>query len=59
MNIWLPLPESLRCSTPLLVVFLVLSAAYMLSASDSLIIHGIALGCFIWAFWIFTGSDNS
>ena len=52
MNIWLPLPESLHCSNPLLVLFLLLSAIYMLGASEDPIIHCIAIGCLMWAFWI-------
>ena len=52
MNIWFPLPESLHCSSPLLVVFLVLSAVYMLTESPDPIIHCIAIGCLMWAFWI-------
>jgi hypothetical protein len=52
MNIWLRLPDSLNCSSPLLVVFLVLSAVYMLSESTDPIIQCIAIGCLMWAFWI-------
>ena len=52
MNIWLPLPDCLHCSNPFLVLFLVLSAIYMLSASGDPIIHCIAIGCLMWAFWI-------
>ena len=58
MNIWLPLPDSLGCSSPLLVVFLVLSAIYMLSESPDPIIHCIAIGCLMWAFWISLMSIN-
>jgi hypothetical protein len=52
MKIWSPLPESLHCSSPLLVVFLVASAIYMFTASDDVIIHRIGIGCLMWAFWI-------
>lgn len=52
MNIWLPLPKSLSCDNILLVVFLTLSAIYMLSESGDLIIRCIALGCIGWAVWI-------
>ena len=52
MNIWLPLPDSMNCSNQLLVLFLVLSAIYMLSESGDPIIHCIALACLGWAFWI-------
>ena len=52
MNIWLPLPKKFHCSGPLLVVFLVASAIYMLAESPDPIIHCIAIGCLMWAFWI-------
>jgi hypothetical protein len=52
LKIWLPLPDSLHISNPLLVIFLVLSAVYMLSESPDPIIHCIAIGCLMWAFWI-------
>ena len=52
MKIWLPLPESLHVSNPLLIIFLTLSGIYMLSESGDPIIHCIALGCISWAFWI-------
>ena len=52
MNILLPLPKSLHISNPLLVIFLVMSAIYMLSESPDPIIHCIAIGCLMWAFWI-------
>ena len=52
MKLWSPLPDSLHCSSPLLVIFLVSSAAYMLTASEDPIIHRIAMGCLMWAVWI-------
>ncbi len=58
MKIWSPLPDSLHCSSPLLVIFLVASAIYMLTASEDTIIHRIAIGCLMWAVWISMVSIN-
>lgn len=52
MKLWSRLPNSLHCSSPLLILFLVASAIYMLTASEDVIIHRIGIGCLMWAFWI-------
>ena len=56
MKIWSPLPDALQCSSSLLVIFLVASAIYMLTASEDPIIQRIAIGCLMWAVWIFMAS---
>ena len=52
MKLWSPVPDSLHVSSPFLIVFLIASAAYMLTASEDPIIHRIAMGCLMWSLWI-------